>query len=137
MKAILDHVGIAVVDLDAALAFYRDALGLEVTESEEVGSQGVRAHFLPVGAANLELLEATTPDSPIARFIEKRGPGIHHLTLRVDDVHAAVEELKARGVRMIDGQPRPGAEGSTIAFVHPSAAHGVLIELKQRGQKRS
>ncbi|HEX3701683.1 MAG TPA: methylmalonyl-CoA epimerase [Vicinamibacterales bacterium] len=131
MKAVLDHVGIAVKDLAAALAFYRDALGLEVEAPEEVTSQRVRAHFLPVGSANLELLEATAPDSPIARYVEKRGPGLHHITLRVEDVHAAVAQLKARGVRMIDEQPRPGAEGSTIAFVHPAAAHGVLIELKQ------
>jgi methylmalonyl-CoA epimerase len=131
MKAVLDHVGIAVQDLGAALAFYRDALGLEVEAPEEVTSQRVRAHFLPVGSANLELLEATAPDSPIARYVEKRGPGLHHITLRVEDVYAAVAQLKARGVRMIDEQPRPGAEGSTIAFVHPAAAHGVLVELKQ------
>jgi methylmalonyl-CoA epimerase len=131
MKAILDHVGIAVKDLPAALAFYRDALGLEVEPPEEVASQRVRAHFLPVGQASLELLEATAPDSPIAKYVEKRGPGLHHVTLRVDDVRAAVEQLKSRGVRMIDDVPRPGAEGSTIAFVHPSATHGVLIELKQ------
>jgi methylmalonyl-CoA epimerase len=131
MKAILDHVGIAVKDLPAALAFYRDALGLEIEPPEEVASQKVRAHFVPVGESNLELLEATAPESPIATYVEKRGPGLHHITLRVDDVHAAVAQLKARGIRMIDDVPRPGAEGSTIAFVHPSATHGVLIELKQ------
>jgi len=131
MKAVLDHVGIAVKDLPAALAFFRDALGLEVEAPEEVASQRVRAHFVPVGGSSLELLEATAADSPIARYVEKRGPGLHHITLRVDDVSAAVEHLKARGVRMIDETPRPGAEGSTIAFVHPSAAHGVLVELKQ------
>ncbi|MBZ5558372.1 MAG: methylmalonyl-CoA epimerase [Acidobacteriia bacterium] len=131
MKAVLDHVGIAVKDLPAALAFYRDALGLEVEAPEDVVSQRVRAHFIPVGASNLELLEATAADSPIAKYIDKRGPGLHHITLRVDDVHAAVQQLKARGVRMIDETPRPGAEGSTIAFVHPSATHGVLVELKQ------
>ncbi|MBI3403401.1 MAG: methylmalonyl-CoA epimerase [Acidobacteria bacterium] len=131
MKAVLDHVGIAVKNLPAALAFYRDALGLEVEAPEEVTSQRVRAHFIPVGASNLELLEATAPDSPIAKYLEKRGPGLHHITLRVEDVFAAVAQLKARGVRMIDETPRPGAEGSTIAFVHPSATHGVLVELKQ------
>jgi len=131
MKATLDHVGIAVQDLGEAVAFYRDALGLEIVESEDVASQRVRAHFIPAGPASLELLEATAPDSPIARFVEKRGPGLHHLTLRVDDIHGAVAQLKARGVRMIDEQPRPGAEHALIAFVHPSAAHGVLIELKQ------
>lgn len=131
MKATLDHVGIAVGDLAAALAFYRDALGLEVEASEEVASQRVRAHFVPVGGAALELLEATAPDSPIAKFVGKRGPGLHHLTLRVDDIHAALAELKARGVRLIDQEPRPGAEGALVAFIHPSSAHGVLVELKQ------
>jgi len=132
MKAILDHVGIAVKDLPAALAFYRDALGLEVEAPEEVPSQRVRAHFIAVGQSNLELLEATAGDSPIAKYVDKRGPGLHHITLRVDDVYAAVEHLKRRGIRLIDETPRPGAEGSTIAFVHPSATHGVLVELKQR-----
>ena len=131
MKAVLDHVGIAVGDLSAALAFYRDALGLEVEAPEDVAAQRVRAHFLPVGDATLELLEATAPDSPIAKYIEKRGPGLHHLTLRVDDISAALAQLKARGVRLIDEQPRPGAEHAMVAFIHPSSAHGVLVELKQ------
>jgi methylmalonyl-CoA/ethylmalonyl-CoA epimerase len=131
MKATLDHIGIAVKDLAAALAFYRDALGLEIEGTEEVASQRVRAHFAPVGEARLELLEATSPESPIAKYIDKRGPGLHHITLRVDDIHAAVAQLKARGIRLIDEAPRPGAEQSLIAFVHPSATGGVLIELKQ------
>ena len=131
MKAILDHVGIAVKDLGAALAFYRDALGLEIEAPEEVASQRVRAHFLPVGEAKLELLEATAPDSPIAKYTEKRGAGLHHITLRVDDISAALAQLKARGARIIDEQPRPGAEHSLVAFIHPSSAHGVLVELKQ------
>jgi len=131
MKAVLDHVGIAVKDLAAALAFYRDALGLEVETPEEVASQRVRAHFLPVGDAKLELLEATAPDSPIARYTDKRGPGLHHITLRVDDIHAALAQLSARGARLIDEQPRPGAEHSLVAFIHPASAHGVLVELKQ------
>jgi methylmalonyl-CoA epimerase len=131
MKAILDHVGIAVKDLGAATAFYRDALGLEIEAPEEVASQRVRAHFLPVGEAKLELLEATAPDSPIAKYTEKRGAGLHHITLRVDDIHAALTQLKARGVRLIDEQPRPGAEHALVAFIHPASAHGVLVELKQ------
>ncbi len=131
MKAWLDHVGIAVADVDAALAFYRDALGLEVEPPEDVTEQRVRAHFIPVGDPSLELLEATAPDSPIARYLDKRGPGIHHLTLRVDDIHAALARLDARGVRVIDKTLRRGAEGALVAFVHPSAAHGVLVELKQ------
>jgi methylmalonyl-CoA epimerase len=133
MKAILDHIGIAVRDLDAALAFYRDTLGLEVEGSEEVASQRVRAHFIDAGA-KLELLEATAPDSTIARYIEKRGPGLHHITLRVNDLTAALAQVKARGARLIDEQPRPGAEGALVAFIHPSSAHGVLVELKQPRQ---
>jgi methylmalonyl-CoA/ethylmalonyl-CoA epimerase len=131
VKATLDHVGIAVKDLAAALAFYRDALGLDVEPPEDVASQAVRAHFVPVGDSKLELLEATAEDSPIAKYIDKRGPGLHHITLRVDDLDAAIARLKARGLRLIDEVPREGAEGSRIAFVHPSSAHGVLVELKQ------
>lgn len=131
MKATLDHVGIAVADLSAALAFYRDALGLEVTAPEEVPTEQVRAVFVPVGESSLELLEATAPASAIARFVERRGPGIHHITLRVDDLDAALAALKARGVRLVDETPRPGAHGSRVAFVHPSSAGGVLLELKQ------
>ena len=135
MKARLDHIGIAVSDIDMALKFYRDALGLEIETSEEVASQRVRAHFIPLspgaGDAALELLEATADDSPIAKYIAKRGPGLHHITLRVDDIRAALEQLKARGVRLIDDTPRPGAHGSLVAFIHPASAHGVLVELKQ------
>src|SRR5437016_2302876 len=131
MKAVLDHVGIAVKDLDAALAFYRDALGLHIEVPEEVASQRVRAHFIQTGQSSLELLEATAPDSAIAKYIGKRGPGLHHITLRVDDIRAALAQLKARGVKLIDEQPRPGAEGALVAFIHPGSAHGVLVELKQ------
>jgi LAO/AO transport system kinase len=129
--AILDHVGIAVQDIDKALAFYRDALGLAVEAPEEVSSQRVRAHFIPVGQSSIELLEGTASDSAITKYIEKRGPGIHHITLRVDDIRAALARLKARGVRLVDDEPRQGAEGALVAFIHPSAAHGVLVELKQ------
>src|SRR5436309_12693407 len=104
MKAILDHIGIAVKDVAAALAFYRDALGLEIEPPEEVASQAVRAHFVPVGESNLELLEATAPESAIARYVHKRGPGLHHITLRVDDIGAALTQLKGRGVRLVDEQ---------------------------------
>jgi methylmalonyl-CoA epimerase len=107
MKAVLDHVGIAVQDVSAALSFYRDALGLEIEAPEEVSSQRVRARFIPVGGSSLELLEATAPDSPIRSFLDKRGPGLHHITLRVDDIHAAVAHLKARGAKLVDEQPRP------------------------------
>ena len=131
MRAVLDHIGIAVKDLDAALAFYRDALGLDIEPPEDVPSQQVRAHFTAVGDARLELLEATAPASPIARYIEKRGPGLHHITLRVPDLRAVVARLRSRGVKMIDDEPRPGAGGSLIAFVHPAGTGGVLLELKQ------
>ena len=131
MKAVLDHVGIAVERLDEALAFYRDALGLEVERPEDVITQRVRAHLLDTGGAALELLEATAADSPIAGFLTRRGPGLHHITLRVDDLRAALAQLTARNVRLIDREPRPGAHGSLVAFIHPSAAHGVLVELKQ------
>jgi LAO/AO transport system kinase len=129
--AALDHIGIAVGDLEEALAFYRDALGLEVDAPETVASQRVRAHFIPAGAAALELLEATSDDSPIAKYVARRGPGLHHVTLRVDDIRASLARLRDHGVRLIDETPRPGAHGSLVAFVHPSSAHGVLVELKE------
>ena len=127
-KATLDHVGIAVADLQQALAFYRDALGLEIEAPEEVPSQRVRVHFV---GPNIELLEATADDSPIAKYVAKRGPGLHHITLRVDDIRVTLARLKEKGVRLIDDSPRPGAHGSLVAFIHPSSAHGVLVELKQ------
>ena len=132
MKATLDHIGIAVASIQDALAFYRDALGLEVEAPEEVTSQHVKARFMRVGESALELLEATSEDSPIAKYVQKRGPGLHHITLRVADIRSALAQLKARGVRLIDESPRPGAHGSLVAFIHPSSAHGVLVELKQR-----
>jgi LAO/AO transport system kinase len=129
--AVLDHIGVAVRDADTALAFYRDALGLEVEGVEDVPSQHVRAQFVSMGEASLELLEATSSQSAIARSIEKRGPGLHHITFRVHDITAALARLKARGVRLIDEEPRSGAGGSLVAFIHPSAAYGVLVELKE------
>ena len=131
MKARLDHIGIAVSNIGEALAFYRDALGLEVEMPEEVASQRVRARFIPAGEAALELLEATAEDSLIAKYLARRGPGLHHITLRVDDIRGALEQLSTRGVRLIDETPREGAHGSLVAFIHPSSAHGVLVELKQ------
>jgi methylmalonyl-CoA epimerase len=131
MKAVLDHVGIAVSDLESSLAFFRDALGLEVEQREDVPSQRVRAEFVGAGATSLELLQATSPDSPIARFLEKRGPGLHHITLRIDDIDAALQQLRHRNIRLIDEEPRSGAEGARVAFIHPSSAHGVLVELKE------
>lgn len=136
MKATLDHIGIAVADLEEALKFYRDALGLDVEPPEEVAAQGVRAHFIPTGEAALELLEATRADSSIGKYLAKRGPGLHHITLRVDDIRAALAQLAAKGIRLIDVEPRQGAHGSLVAFIHPSSTHGVLVELKQAGAPR-
>jgi methylmalonyl-CoA epimerase len=137
MKAVLDHVGIAVGNIDEALAFYRDALGLEIEAPVEVVSQRVRAHVVPAGPSALELLEPTSDDSVIAAYVARRGPGLHHITLRVDDIAAALDHLRGRGVRLVDVEPRPGAAGARVAFIHPSAAHGVLIELKQPARARS
>jgi methylmalonyl-CoA epimerase len=134
MKAVLDHLGIAVSDLSSSLKFFEETLGLDLESSEEIPSQRVRAHFVRTGESTLELLEATAPDSPIAKFIEKRGPGLHHLCLRVENIDAALAHLRSRGIRLIDENPRPGAEGSLVAFIHPSATHGVLVELKQKAK---
>ena len=131
MKAVLDHVGIAVTDLETSLAFFRDALGLHVEPPEDVSSQRVRAQFVSTGPSSLELLAATAPDSPISKFVAKRGPGLHHITLRVDDIREALALLRVRGVRLIDEEPRAGAEGAVVAFIHPSSAQGVLVELKE------
>jgi LAO/AO transport system kinase len=133
MQTVLDHIGIAVADPEAALAFYRDALGLDIEAPEHIPAQQVRAYFVPVGEARLELLESTGPESPVAKYVDKRGPGVHHITLRVGDLQAALERLKARGVRLVTETPQPGAEGSLIAFIHPKSTGGVLIELKQSG----
>lgn len=130
-----DHLGIAVTDIGAALAFWRDALGLPLEPAEEVPSQRVRAHFMPAGGAAVELLEATADDSPIAKFAAKRGPGLHHVTFEVPDIAAALAKLKVAGVKLIDETPRAGAHGSLVAFIHPSSAHGVLVELKQKGSR--
>jgi methylmalonyl-CoA epimerase len=137
MKAVLDHVGIAVRNLDESLAFFRDSLGLDVGAPEDVASQDVRAQFVPTGAASLELRAATSPSSPIAKFLDKRGPGLHHITLRVDDIRAALRQLSDRGVKLIDAEPRVGAEGAMVAFIHPSSAQGVLVELKEAVQRRA
>ena len=126
----IDHVGIAVASLDAALSAYR-ALGFELAETQEVPTERVRAAFLPVGESRLELLEPADPDSVIARFLQKRS-GLHHVCVLVEDIEAALAELKQRGVELLDQAPRPGAGGSRVAFIHPRSAGGVLLELKQK-----
>jgi methylmalonyl-CoA/ethylmalonyl-CoA epimerase len=125
----LEHIGIATRGLDEALGFWRDALGLEVADVEEVTEQGVRVAMLPIGETRVELLEPTRDDSPIAKFLEKRGAGIHHIAVRVDDIRQTLENLKQSGARLIDETPRVGAGNCLVAFIHPSAANGVLIEL--------
>ena len=131
MKVVLDHIGIAVDDLEKALGFYRDGLGLNVELTESVPAQAVRAHFIDTGNSKLELLEATSAESPIARSITRRGVGLHHITFRVEDLVGTLDYLRGRGVQLIDDVPRDGAEGALVAFVHPRSTHGVLVELKQ------
>lgn len=125
----VDHIGIAVRALEARMPFWAGALGLPVAGIETVETEGVKVAFLPVGDARLELLEATRPDSPIARFLDKRGEGMHHLTLEVDSIDAILDELGRRGIERLDVVARPGAGGSRVAFLHPRAAGGVLVEL--------
>jgi methylmalonyl-CoA/ethylmalonyl-CoA epimerase len=125
----IEHIGIATRAIDDALRFWRDALGLEVTHTEVVEEQGVRVAMLPVGEPRIELLEPTSADSPVARFLEKRGAGIHHIAVRVDDIRAALARLKESGARLIDETPRTGANNCLVAFVHPSSVGGVLLEL--------
>ena len=126
----LDHIGIAVRSIEAA-AIYQ-ALGLSIDHEEIVESQGVRTAFLSVGDSNLELLEPTGPQSSVAKFIEKRGEGIHHLCFRVDDLEKHLRELQAKGFRLINEHPVPGAHGCRVAFLHPAAGNGVLIELSEK-----
>ncbi len=126
----IDHIGIAVQSLEAALGFYRDALGLPA-EIEEVPEQQVRIAMLPVGESRIELLESTSPEGPIGRFLAKRGEGIHHICFAVADIEQALAQLREQGARLIDRQPRAGAGGHRVAFLHPASAHGVLIELSE------
>lgn len=128
----IDHFGIAVESIEDALGFYRDALGLEVAHREVVEDQGVRVAMLPVGESRVELLEAVGPDTPVGKFLAKRGPGLHHVCYAVPDIRAALDRLRAGGARLIDEEPRVGAGGHLIAFVHPSATGGVLVELVEQ-----
>jgi methylmalonyl-CoA/ethylmalonyl-CoA epimerase len=128
----IEHIGIATPKIEDALAFWRDALGLAVVHTEEVEEQGVRVAMLPVGEPRIELLEPTHAGSPVAKFLEKRGAGVHHIAVRVEDIRASLARLKQRGARLIDEEPRVGAEGCLVAFVHPASAGGVLLELVER-----
>jgi methylmalonyl-CoA/ethylmalonyl-CoA epimerase len=127
----IDHIGIATEGIERAARFYRETLGLEIGVIEEVSEQKVRVAMLPLGESRIELLEATSEDSPISKFLEKRGPGIHHIAVKVDDIRAALDKLKRSGARLIDEEPRTGAGGCLVAFVHPSSTGGVLLELVQ------
>ncbi|MCL2683644.1 MAG: methylmalonyl-CoA epimerase [Synergistaceae bacterium] len=128
---VIDHVGIAVKSIDEALNFWESSLGVRCSGRETVEDQKVTTAFLPIKDSEIELLEATSEESPIAKFIEKRGEGIHHLALRVDDLEACLSELKAKGIKLIDETPRRGAGGALIAFIHPKVT-GILLELSQR-----
>ena len=128
----IDHIGIAVKNLDETLKFYEDVMGIKCTSKEEVEEQKVRVAFLPVGDSEVELLESTTDDGPIARFIEKKGEGIQHIAFKVDNIEEAIKDLQEKGVRLIDEKPRYGAGGARIAFLHPKATSGVLIEISER-----
>ncbi|BCR03052.1 methylmalonyl-CoA epimerase [Desulfuromonas versatilis] len=127
----INHIGIAVKSLETALPLYRDVFGMTFEGTEEVAEQKVRVAFLAIGESRIELLEPTSADSPVAKFLEKNGEGIHHLAYQVEDLERALEQLKADGVRLIDEKPRRGAHNSLIAFLHPKATGGVLTELCQ------
>jgi methylmalonyl-CoA/ethylmalonyl-CoA epimerase len=129
----INHIGIAVQSIDETLPFYRDQLGMAFRGAEEVAEQKVRVAMLEIGESKIELLEPTAADSPVAKFLEKNGPGIHHLAYEVEDIEAAIARLKSQGARMIDEVPRNGAHGARIAFVHPKSSGGVLTEICQGG----
>lgn len=128
----IDHIGIAVNNLKESLSFYEDALGLKVENIEEVPEQKVKVGFLDIGGVHLELLESTSSEGPVAKFIEKRGEGIHHIAILVDNIENSIESMKNKNVKLIDEVPRKGAGGSKMAFVHPKSTHGILLELYEK-----
>jgi LAO/AO transport system kinase len=132
----IGHFGVAVSSIDEALNFWRDGLGLELAEIEVVEDQGVRVALLPIGESRIELLEATGAETPVGRFLAKRGPGLHHVCVEVADINGQLAQLKARGIRLIDERPRPGAGGHLVAFIHPASTGGVLVELTEKSAKR-
>jgi methylmalonyl-CoA/ethylmalonyl-CoA epimerase len=127
----INHLAVVVDDIEAALAFWRDGLGMEVDRVQEVVEQQATVAFLPLGDSDIELVRPTTEDSGIARFLHKRGPGMHHICLEVDDLDTLLERLKGMGVRLINPEPVAGAGGKRIAFIHPESAYGVLVELAE------
>ena len=128
----IDHIGIAVKSIAQAGKFYTDVLGLEIQDIETVAEQKVNVAFLPITDSEVELLESTEPDGPVAKYIDSRGEGVQHIAFRVEDIDAALAEMKAKGVRLIDTTPRKGAGGARIAFIHPKETHGVLVEICER-----
>jgi methylmalonyl-CoA/ethylmalonyl-CoA epimerase len=128
----IDHLGIAVNSIEDGKSLWMDALGLHFEGTETVEEQKVTTAFFPVGESEVELLESTAPDGPVAKFLEKKGPGVHHIAFRVENIEEALAELKEKGVRLIDEKPRKGAGGAKIAFLHPKATNGVLVELCER-----
>ena len=128
----IDHLGIATKGIEEALKFWENALGLVNVHTETVEEQKVRVAMLPIGESRIELLEPTSDDSPISKFLEKRGGGIHHIAIEVEDIVASLAKLKSEGARLIDEEPKIGAEGCLVAFVHPAASGGVLLELVQK-----
>jgi methylmalonyl-CoA/ethylmalonyl-CoA epimerase len=131
MLSIIDHVGVAVEDIDASLALYRDALGMPLVHRETVAAQGVEAALLDVGEGHVELLQPLGPETAVGKFLSRRGPGLHHIAYRVDDVEQTLSELAAAGLRLIDERPRRGIRGSRVAFLHPASTGGVLTEIVQ------
>lgn len=127
----IDHIGIAVESIENWLGFYRDVLGLQLSRSEEVKTQKVRVAFLKIGESQIELLEPTSEDSPISNFLKTRGGGIHHIAIKVNDIKEALTRFHEAGMRLIDNEPRIGSHNQLVAFVHPKASGGVLIELTQ------
>jgi len=127
----LDHIGLATNKVEDGLALWRDVLGLEVDATEEIVEQGVRVAMLAIGDTHVELLEPLSPESPVGRFLSKRGPGIHHIDVEVKDIRASLAEFKQRGARLIDETPRVGARGCLVAFIHPATTNGILLELVQ------
>ena len=129
----IDHLGVAIKNIAEGQKFWADALGIACEGSETVAEQGVTTAFFPVGESEVELLESTEPDGPVAKYIEKKGTGIQHIAFRVEDIEAALKELTEKGIRLIDEIPRKGAGGARIAFLHPKSTGGVLVELCERG----
>jgi len=134
MNPSIHHIAIAVRDLDAALAFYRDALGLEMTERREAPQEGVEIAFLPAGEGKIELISPMDADGGVARFLEKRGEGLHHVCLAVEDVEASMERLREAGVMLLSKEPRVNEHGTRYVFVHPKSTHGVLLELYETAE---